>query len=52
MDEGEHNKENEYEELEGESEEEDDEPEGGEDEENNPWVGIREEVEECHKEKL
>ena len=32
-------------------EEEDEEPEGG-DEEKNPWVGIREQVEERHKEKL
>ena len=33
-------------------EEEDEEPEGGEDEEKNPWVGIREDVEERHKKKL
>ena len=33
-------------------EEEDEEPEGGEDEEKNPWVGIREDVEEQHKKKL
>ena len=33
-------------------EEEDEEPEGGDDEEKNPWVGIREQVEEQHKEKL
>ena len=32
--------------------EEDEEPEGGVDEEKNPWVGIREQVEERHKEKL
>ena len=32
--------------------EEDEEPEGRDDEENNPWVGIREQVEERHKEKL
>ena len=33
-------------------EEENEEPEGGEDEEKNPWVGIREDVEERHKKKL
>ena len=33
-------------------EEEDEEPEGGEDERTNPWVGIREDVEEGHKKKL
>ena len=33
-------------------EEEDEEPEGGDDEEKNPWVGMREQVEERHKEKL
>ena len=52
MEEDEHDEDNEYEEPEDESEEEeDDEPEGEEDKAENPRVGIRDEVEERHKEK-
>ena len=44
--------ESEHKENDGPEEEEDKEPEGGDDEGRNPWVGIWEQVEEWHKEKL